>query len=149
MNKFLEQWNNLAFHQEALYHNWAKECGLPEAQFWVLYALCEIDEPLCQNSFCEIWCYSKQTVSSAVANLEKKGLVYLDFAEGSRKKKNLHLTTKGEEFCSEHIRNLQKVEEEALSQLTEQDRNKFFEIYSQLLTILDENASRLLEAIKK
>ena len=102
-------------------------------QFWVLYALCEETQALCQNRFCEHWCYSKQTVNTAVAGLEKAGLIDLSFAEGSRKTKNLHLTEAGEAFCSRHVRTVLAAEERALNALTDMERERFFSAYERLL----------------
>ena len=92
MDQELKKWNQLATQQDEIYHLCAKRSGLPDAQFWLLYAICETEDALCQNAFCESWCYSKQTASAAVAALEKAGLVSLTYAEGSRKQKELHLT---------------------------------------------------------
>lgn len=141
MNSELEKWNILIKRQDEFYHKCAKKSGLADAQFWVLYALCETKKALCQNTFCENWCYSKQTVSAAVASLEKSGLVYLTYAEGSRKQKDLHLTEKGEEFCDKHIRTLQEVEEKVLMSLSDSERNTFFHILGHLLEGLEKEWS--------
>ena len=137
MNEDLKKWNTLLKRQDGFYHRCAKKCGLPDAQFWLLYALCE-GGPLCQNTFCENWCYSKQTVSAASAGLKKAGLIFLTYAEGSRKQKELRLTSAGEEFCEEHIRIYLKEEEKALSTLKNEERAEFFRLYEQLLSRLEE-----------
>ncbi len=138
MNEELGKWNRLAKHQDEIYHNYAKNIGLTDAQFWVLYALCETNQALCQNTLCENWCYSKQTVSAAVASLEKSGLVYLSFAEGSRKQKDLRLTEAGEEFCNNYIRSLLASEEKVLQSLTPDERNEFFRLLEGLLSRLED-----------
>ena len=83
-------------------------------------------------------CYSKQTASAAVAALEKAGLVYLTYAEGSRKQKELHLTEKGQQFCDKHIRSVQTVEGQVLKKLSERDRDDFFRIYAKILRTLEQ-----------
>ena len=138
MNAELKQWNRLIKRQDEVYHQCAKSSGLADAQFWVLYALCETEEALCQNTFCENWCYSKQTVNAAVTSLQKSGLVYLAFSQGSHKQKDLHLTEAGEAFCSRHIRTIQAAEERALSQRTEAERREFFRLYEQLLSGIEQ-----------
>ncbi len=141
MNRELSKWNRLIKKQDEIYHRWAKKAGLADAQFWVLYALCEARSPLCQNTFCENWCYSKQTVCTAVASLEKAGLVQLAYAEGSRKKKDLFLTEKGELFCAQHVKTLQAAEETVLEALPAQQRETFFGVLEKLLDGLDEELS--------
>ena len=141
MNKELSKWNRLTKKQDEIYHQCAKRAGLADAQFWVLYALCESKEPLCQNTFCENWCYSKQTVCTAVASLEKAGLVQLTFTEGSRKQKDLFLTEKGEAFCDQSVRSVQEAEEKVLEALSDEERNKFFGVLENLLKNLDQELS--------
>ncbi len=141
MNKELSKWIRLTKKQDEIYHLCAKKAGLADAQFWVLYALCEAQKPLCQNTFCENWCYSKQTVCTAVASLEKAGLVQLTFAEGSRKQKDLYLTEKGESFCNQYVRSVQEAEEKVLEALTADKRNLFFEVLETLLSGLDKELS--------
>ena len=138
MDQELKKWNQLATQQDEIYHLCAKRSGLPDAQFWLLYAICETEDALCQNAFCESWCYSKQTASAAVAALEKAGLVYLTYAEGSRKQKELHLTEKGQQFCDKHIRSVQTVEGQVLKKLSERDRDDFFRIYAKILFTLEQ-----------
>ncbi len=146
MNQELEKWNRLIKRQDELYHQCAKKAGLADAQFWVLYALCETNQALCQNTFCENWCYSKQTVNTAVANLEKMGLVYLTFAEGSRKQKDLRLTVQGEQFCDIHIRSLQNIEEKVLESFTAAERDSFFRFLEGLLCTLEQELSQTPDA---
>ena len=82
MDQELKKWNQLATQQDEIYHLCAKRSGLPDAQFWLLYAICETEDVLCQNAFCESWCYSIQTASAAVAALEKTELVHAALTVG-------------------------------------------------------------------
>ena len=136
MSEDLRKWNTLLKRQDGFYHHCAKNCGLPDTQFWVLYALCE-GGPQSQNTFCENWCYSKQTVCAACAGLKNAGLISLSFAEGSRKQKILNLTSAGKDFCDRHIRVYLKAEERALSGLAKEERAEFFRLYEQLLSHLE------------
>ncbi len=133
MNREFVRLNQLIKQQEEVYHRCAKQAGITDTQFWVLYALCEADHAICQNSFCENWCYSKQTVNTAVASLEKAGLLYMTYAEGSRKKKDIMLTQAGEAFCKKHVRTLLHAEEDALMALESEERETFFALSEKLL----------------
>lgn len=134
--------NKLTKKQEEIYHMCAKKAGLTDTKFWVLYALCETGGELCQNSFCETWCYSKQTVNTAVALLEKEGIVSLTFAEGSRKQKDIRLTDAGEAFCNQHIRPILEAEEASLMGLKEEERNTFLSVYAGLIHSLEDALNR-------
>ena len=138
MNQELFKWNQLVKQQDGIYHRCARACGLPDAQFWVLYALCETPEPLCQNSFCDSWCYSKQTINTAVAALEKRGLITLTFAPGSRKQKDVSLTEEGEVFCRTHIRTVQSIEEKVLGNVPKEEKKAFFRTFAQLMEGLEQ-----------
>ena len=56
----------------ALYHAAAQRCGLSDAAFWVLYALCTTHEPQTQNRMAAEWGQPKQTLNSAVAAMVKR-----------------------------------------------------------------------------
>lgn len=137
MNAELSRWNRLSKKQEEIYHGCAQKAGITDTQFWVLYALCEAETALCQNSFCGDWCYSKQTVNTAVANLEKAGLIAMAYAEGSHKQKDIRLTQAGETFCDQYIRTLMQAESTALMHLTGEERAAFFATQEKLLNCLE------------
>ena len=133
MNQELSQLNQLVKKQEEVYHLWAKKAGLTDTKFWILYDLWTSECPLIQNAFCENWCYSKQTVNTAVSNLEKEGMLHLEFAPGSRKQKEVLLTNKGKDFCEKWIEPLVRAEEESLMTLNQKERVQFLEILEHLI----------------
>lgn len=142
MNTELSRLNKLSKQQDEIYHQCAKQAGITDTQFWVLYALCEREYcTLCQNTFCENWCYSKQTVNTAVANLEKAGLLSMTYAKGSRKQKDIMLTPKGKAFCDRHIRTLMQAESNALQRLTSDERENFFRLQELFLSSLQQELS--------
>ncbi len=79
----------------ALYHAAAQRCGLSDAAFWVLYALCTTHEPQTQNRMAAEWGQPKQTLNSAVAAMVKKGLVELCPGKGAHSGKLVTLTDEG------------------------------------------------------
>ncbi len=141
MNKDWSILNKLAKRQNEIYHRCAKNAGITDTKFWVLYALCESGGALCQNSICESWCYSKQTVNSAVNSLENEGMIYLEFSEGSKKQKDLKLTEKGEEFCNKHIRQVMLAECNSIMRLDSGERRNFIKTLEKLLAVLEEELS--------
>lgn len=142
MNTELSRLNKLSKQQDEIYHQCAKQAGITDTQFWVLYALCERECcTLCQNTFCENWCYSKQTVNTAVANLEKAGLLSMTYSKGSRKQKDVMLTSKGKAFCDRHIRTLMQAESNALLQLMPEERETFFRMQERFLSTLRQELS--------
>ncbi|MDO5718923.1 MAG: MarR family transcriptional regulator [Tissierellia bacterium] len=138
MNKAVSTLNRLIKKQEEIYHKYAKNLKLTDTKFWVLYAICESEGTLIQNSFCENWCYSKQTVNTAVTSLEKEGIISLEFTEGSRKQKDIRLTPMGKEFCDKNIRPVLKAEEKSLMKLSEIERQAFLNTIEKLINCLED-----------
>lgn len=107
------------------YHDYAVACGLSDPAMWTLYALYENRgeaHPLTQNDIVETWMYPKQTVNFTITGLAKKGYVCLEQLGGARNSKAIHLTEAGKQLCEKTIRPLMEAEENALRQLTEQER---------------------------
>ncbi|MDO5755286.1 MAG: MarR family winged helix-turn-helix transcriptional regulator [Tissierellia bacterium] len=133
MNQELSKFNQLVKKQGEIYHLWAKKAGLTDTKFWILYELWISKRPLIQHSFCEKWCYSKQTVNTAITSLEEDGMLSLGFAPGSRKQKEVLLTEKGMDFCTTWMMPLVKAEEEILMTLDQKEREQFLDILKHLI----------------
>ena len=143
MNKDWSKFNKLNKRRDDIYHMFAKKAGITDTKFWVLYAICEGGGSISQNGFCENWCYSKQTVNAAVASLEKEGIVYLEFAEGSKKQKDLMLTFSGREFCRKNIEPVMEAECRSVALLEEKERQQFLSTKEKLLLFLEEEISKI------
>lgn len=143
MNKEWESLNRLSKKQEEIYHRCAKNANITDTKFWVLYAVCQSGGSMCQNNFCENWCYSKQTVNSAVSSLENDGILYLEFSEGSKKQKDLKLTEKGEDFCNKFIRPVLLAECHSVMKLDEEERARFINTLEKLISLLEDEISQI------
>ena len=143
MNKEWARFNKLNRRQDELYHQFAVKAKISDSQFWVLYALCENGGSLNQRSFCDKWSSSKQTVNAAVAGLQKSGLICLEFAEGSRKQKEIRLSEQGEEFVQHHILPVMEAECEVIMTLDEKQRTQFMDTMDRLLELMEEKRKSL------
>lgn len=108
-----------------IFHAYAVKQGLSDCAFWILYALCEDDQPCAQNDLCEKWYYSKQTVHSAVSSLMKADYVSLSHMPGSRNRKLIILTPAGRKYVKERIRPVMDAEERALARLSAEERSQY------------------------
>lgn len=88
----------------------------------MLYALVQNQGTMPLRDLSDLWSYSKQTVNSALKSLETKELVAISYAEGSRKNKDVALTTTGEHFCDQYITPALHAELRAFSALTSDER---------------------------
>ena len=109
----------------ALYHTVAQRCGLSDAVFWLLYALCTADEPLTQNRIAADWALPKQTLNSAVAAMVKKGLVELFPGKGAHSGKLVTLTDEGRTLAARTVGPVIAAEQQAMTRqgLAEVEQN--------------------------
>lgn len=106
-----------------LYHNYAASVHLSDTAFWIFYIAWTQGDGCTQKELCEAWAYSRQTVNTALKNLEKRGYIKLAFAEGNRKSKQILFTNRGEEFARKIILPLLEAELISFGLLSEQERN--------------------------
>ena len=85
---------------DKLYYELARDCGLSETAYWIMYALEVSGGSVTQRQIAGDFSYSKQTVNSALKTLEARGLVELAPAEGDRRSKLVSLTEEGERVAS-------------------------------------------------
>lgn len=109
----------------ALYHAVAQRCGLSDAAFWVLYALCTTHEPQPQNRMAAEWGQPKQTLNSAVAAMVKKGLVELCPGKGAHSGKLVTLTDEGRALAARTVEPVIAAEQQAMTRqgLAEVEQN--------------------------
>ena len=120
----LAVYNEIYQEQTDLYRAAARQCGLPDCAFWVLYTLRDAPHPLTQSDICAAVCQPKQTVHSSLKKLESAG--YLRFTEGrDRRSKYLALTSLGETLASATVDRVIAAETEAMGTLTEPERTQF------------------------
>lgn len=104
-----------------IYYELSKSCGISEAEFWILFMIC--DGVTKQSEISEQLFISKQTVNSACMKLIERGFVRLDAVENNLRTKQLCLTEAGIAFAEVNIRCLSKAEEWAWQELTHEERS--------------------------
>ena len=117
----LAAYNDAYKEQDDLYRAVARQCGLSDCAFWVLYALRETKRPMTQSGICAAVYQPKQTVHSALKKLEGEG--YLRLAEGrDRRSKHLVLTERGEALVRRTVDPVMAAETAAMGTLTETEQ---------------------------
>lgn len=110
----------------ALYHAVAQRCGLSDAAFWLLYALCTCREPLTQNRIAADWGLPKQTLNSAVAAMAQKGLVAL--CPGKGRGKVVELTAAGRDLAAHTVQPVITAEEDAITAMGLAEAEQFYRL---------------------
>lgn len=116
----LKRFNKLYKEMDTVYHNYAKKCGVSDMAFWILYSISENDGEFTQRELCNDWYFAPQTVNSALKDLEKRDIIFLEQAPENRKNKRIKLTETGKAFVDEIIAPLIKAECESFETLSEE-----------------------------
>ena len=130
---------------DKLYYELARNCGLSETAYWILYAIEVSGGSITQREIASNFSYSKQTVNSALKTLEARGLVELDYVEGSRKSKLVSLTPDGRAFSDERIRPAIAVEDRAFTSLAPEERLELLRLVSAYTEAIDRELAKLKE----
>lgn len=106
----LQKFNKIYKEMDIVYHKYAKSCGLSDMAYWILYSMSESDTLFTQRDFCKEWFFPPQTVNSALKDLEKRDIIYLESVPGNKKNKWIKLTENGRKFMERTIFPLIKAE---------------------------------------
>ncbi len=139
-------YNQLTKELEELYQLYAKKSGLSETTLWILYCVHERQEPYTQKELCDIWSYSRQTINSALKNLETQGLIELVSLPENRKNKQLLLTASGKKLVNKIILPLVEAEKNAFIQLGEEDSRKFLSLTKRHTELLHMEINQILKS---
>ena len=122
--RMLLEYNKETKRLDDLYRCAAKQCGISECAFWILYTLRAEERQFTQAEICEFLIEPKQTVHSALKKLEAEG--YLARTSGADlRSKHVALTEKGEQFARAWIDRVLEAEAAALCAMPEAERAAF------------------------
>lgn len=138
----LREFNCMYKEVDDLYHEVVLKTGLSDSSFLIIYAITELGDGCLQVDISNRYSVSKQTISSSVRTLEKKGYLYLK--HGKKRDMHLHLTPEGEQFAKDHIIPLMKVENSVFSILSPEESHEFLRLTRKYTDILKEQICQLL-----
>lgn len=145
MNTFthLKKYNQICKEIDIVYHNYAKSCGLSDMAYWILYSIAESDEYFTQRDFCNDWFFAPQTVNSALKDLEKKNIIFLETVPGNKKNKLIKLTENGKKFIEGNIIPLIKTECESFEALSKTECELMLSATKKYLSVLKNKVGAL------
>lgn len=115
----LTQYNNALKSSDEIYRGIAKSFGIPECTFWIYYTLRVEPKALTQSEICKFLLQPKQTVNSALKNLEAEGEIELVPQAG--RVRLIRLTALGTERASRAVDPVIAAEKEALGSLSDEE----------------------------
>lgn len=138
----LKRYNHLVGEIEAVYHEASLKLGMSDSVSKILYTICNVGSSCLLHDICKQTGLSKQTVHSAIRNLEAKEMVTLELVGGKSKK--VCLTEKGEIFAQKTARRLIDMENSILSSWPKEDVQTYLELTERFLMDLKECVDKTL-----
>ena len=126
----------------ALYRTAATKSGIPDGEISIWSALLCSEEEYSQQDLAEMLFLPKQTVNSIISNLTKKGFVFLEHVPGTRNRKVVRLTKKGQEYGQSRVMWIFRAEETAMEETDAQEVQAY-------ISMLEKYISRLKDEIDK
>ncbi|MFG6318740.1 MAG: MarR family transcriptional regulator [Clostridia bacterium] len=142
ISKKWEIYNKINKEFEELYHKIAVNYNISDSSLWILYALYQSDHSYTQMDICREWYFNKQTVNSAIKNLEKLGYINKEFGEENKQDKKITLTNLGYDFAEKTVKNVIMIEKIAFSKISEKELEKMIELLQKVLFSLKEEAEK-------
>lgn len=138
----LKRYNHLVGEIDAVYHEASLKLGMSDSVSKILYTICNVGSSCLLHDICKQTGLSKQTVHSAIRNLEAKEMVTLELVDGKAKK--VCLTEKGEIFAQKTARRLIDMENSILSSWPKEDVQTYLELTERFLVDLKECVDKTL-----
>ena len=138
----LKRYNHLVGEIDAVYHEASLKLGMSDSVSKILYTICNVGSSCLLHDICKQTGLSKQTVHSAIRNLEAKEMVTLELVGGKSKK--VCLTEKGEIFAQKTARRIIDMENSILSSWPKEDVQTYLELTERFLVDLKECMDKTL-----
>lgn len=140
-SKEMNRYNQLHGEIEATYHAASLKLGISDSISKILYAICSVGDSLLLNDICRNTGLSKQTVNSAIRNLESDGTVYLEAVDG--KSKRVCLTEKGKRIAANTAFRLIKIENDIFDSWTNNEVQMYLELTERFWMSLKKKVEQL------
>ncbi|MGI5988650.1 MAG: MarR family winged helix-turn-helix transcriptional regulator [Lachnospiraceae bacterium] len=121
--------NQLNNELNALYHSAAVRNGMSDSEHMILYMLTDVGDGITQSEIMTSCCMSKQTVNSAIAKMQKEGLLTL--GEKTGRQKRIFLTDIGKQTIQEKIVPLMKLEDAIVQSWTPEEQSIYLRLEEQ------------------
>lgn len=116
-DRYYKSWNGI----EAAYDKMAASYGVTQNIMDIVTLLYKNRLPMTQNDLSRELYLSRQTVTSVVDSLERRGLVTRSIAEGDRRSRVVILTDEGRKFGRRLGRAMRKMELDAFALFSEEE----------------------------
>lgn len=146
----LEMINQQMKELAGIYRTAVSRLGISENEFWIWYALINMDGELSQQDICGMWTFSKQTVNTIISHMVKNKYAVLEVVPGTRNRKNIHLTEEGRKYGHSIIVPISEAEVRALERIPLKERMDCIAVLAKYARLLKEeiHGSQNIKALK-
>ena len=137
----LQYYNLLTSEIDEAYHNASLKLGLSDSAMMILYALCSRENPCPLLEIAKLTGISRQTIHSAIKELEAQGILTLESPGGRRKL--VRLTEEGMELAEKTAGRLIKIENEIFDSWTGEELEQYIRLTGRYLEQFREKTGRL------
>ena len=134
--KYMRRIVNAINYMDGLYENGDQITGVKGNEIILLYAL-DDGQPHTQKQLCTEWMMPRTTVNTIIKKWEKQGYLVLQHVAGTRREMEICLTSKGKAYADDMLKEMYKVEDEAMRETLAQCSPQFiedFELFVQNLS---------------
>lgn len=132
---------------DRIYSGFARACGISDCAYWMICDTAAAGGTTALNRLTAEWCYSKQTINSALKTMAARGLARLEYAEGSRKNKVVILTDEGRAFAKRYTDPAIGAELRAFGALAADEQNVLMDLLDKYADALDAELGAFKDAL--
>ena len=121
----------------------ALKFSLSDSAMWILCTMREANRELTQSEIAQEMSMSRQTVNSAIKNLEKQGYLQLEAVSGDRRNKTLSFTEEGEAFAKKTVDRVLSLEHQVFENLEVEEQEKITQILRKYTRFMREGAEKI------
>jgi len=137
----MKRFNYLIGETGAVYHAASLKLGLSDSVMQILYTICDFDGSCLLSDICRLTGIAKQTVNSAIRNLERDGIVCLKAADA--RSKMVLLTEKGSAYAEDTVARIIKAENEIFESWSEEEVSQYLLLTERYMNALIEKTEAL------
>ncbi len=138
----LQRFNRTSLEMDQIYMRLARRFGaISETGFWILYELRTTGGTPTQGELCSRFGCSRQTLNSALKQLEKRGTLELEGGRGKR----IRLTEAGQALAAQVVDPVVEMELSVLEHLRREECEHFLSLLEQYTAATRAGAARLLQ----
>lgn len=118
-----------------IYSIYQKQAGISDAEFWCMFSVykgeCQYQHEICRHMF-----MNKQTVNSALKQLERKGLIEMVIPKRNQRVRKIVFTVQGENFCKNHLDGIDSLEQKAWNSLSDEEQDVMLHAMRKINSVL-------------